>query len=50
MSANAAWFAGMADKPAIVLRGLGAQFAQGGTQALESESLFDVPEIARRRG
>ncbi|CAM5290822.1 DEAD/DEAH box helicase family protein [Rhodanobacter lindaniclasticus] len=50
VSANAAWFAGMADKPAIVLRGLGAQFAQGGTEALESESLFDVPEIAQAGG
>ena len=43
--ANAAWFAGMEARSAIVLRGLGAQFAQGGTEALESESLFDVPEI-----
>ncbi|WP_449422639.1 hypothetical protein [Rhodanobacter lindaniclasticus] len=32
------------------LRGLGAQFAQGGTEALESESLFDVPEIAQAGG
>lgn len=50
VDANAAWFAGMAEKPAIVLRGLGAQFAQGGTEALESESLFDVPEIAQAGG
>lgn len=50
VSTNAAWFAGMAGKPAIVLKGLGAQFAQGGTEALESESLFDVPEIAQAGG
>lgn len=50
VNANAAWFAGMAPKPAIVLRGLGAQFAQGGTEALESESLFDVPEITQAGG
>lgn len=50
LDANAAWFAGMDDRPAIVLRGLGRQFAQGGTEALESESLFDVPEIAQAGG
>ncbi|MCO5054076.1 DEAD/DEAH box helicase family protein [Thermomonas sp.] len=50
VSANAAWFAGMEAKSAIVLRGLGAQFAQGGTEALESDSLFDVPDIARAGG
>jgi type I restriction enzyme R subunit len=50
VDANAAWFASMEAKSAIVLRGLGAQFAQGGTEALESESLFDVPEIAQAGG
>jgi type I restriction enzyme R subunit len=29
----------------LVLKGLGHQFAQGGTDALESPSLWDVPEI-----
>ena len=47
---NAAWFAGMEEKSAIVLRGLGTQFAKGGTEALESPSLWDVPEIARAGG
>jgi type I restriction enzyme R subunit len=47
---NAAWFADMAEKPAIVLRGLGAQFAQGGTEALETQALWEVPEIARAGG
>jgi len=50
MDANAAWFAGMDDKPAIVLRGLGTQFAKGGTEALEIPTLWDVPEIARAGG
>ncbi|WP_028081148.1 DEAD/DEAH box helicase family protein [Solimonas soli] len=50
VEANAAWFTGMDNKAAIVLKGLGAQFAQGGTEALESESLFDVPEIAQAGG
>lgn len=35
----------MNDKAAIVLKGLGHQFAQGGTDALESPSLWEVPEI-----
>jgi type I restriction enzyme R subunit len=44
------WFGAMDPKAAIVLRGLGVQFAQGGTEALESESLFDVPEISEAGG
>ena len=35
----------MDDKAAIVLKGLGHQFAQGGTDALESANLWEVPEI-----
>lgn len=50
VDANAAWFAGMGAKPAIVLRGLGAQFAQGGTEALETQALWDVPQIAQAGG
>ncbi len=50
VSANAAWFAGMDAKSAIVLRGLGTQFAQGGTDALESRALWAVPEIAQAGG
>ncbi|HSI10678.1 MAG TPA: DEAD/DEAH box helicase family protein, partial [Chthoniobacter sp.] len=50
LDANAEWFAGMDGKSAIVLRGLGTQFAQGGTDALETPSLWDVPEIARAGG
>lgn len=47
---HAAWFAEMGEKPAIVLKGLGAQFAQGGTEALETPALWAVPEIARAGG
>jgi type I restriction enzyme R subunit len=50
VSANAAWFAGMDAKSAIVLKGLGAQFAQGGTDALETPALWAVPEIAQAGG
>ena len=42
---NQSWFSGMDDKAAIVLKGLGHQFAQGGTDALESANLWEVPEI-----
>lgn len=50
VSAHAAWFAGMEAKSAIVLRGFGAQFAQGGTEALETPALWAVPEIAQAGG
>ncbi|WP_153110447.1 DEAD/DEAH box helicase family protein [Propionivibrio limicola] len=50
VSGNAAWFAGMDAKSAIVLKGFGSQFAQGGTEALESNSLWAVPEIAQAGG
>ena len=42
---NRAWFDGMDGKAAIVLQGLGHQFAQGGTEALETPALWEVPEI-----
>lgn len=45
VSTQAGWFSGMDAKPATVLRGLGNQFALGGTEALETPSLWDVPEI-----
>lgn len=50
LNANAAWFAAMNPKTAIVLKGLGHQFAQGGTDALEKQELWAVPEIARAGG
>lgn len=45
ISQHQGWFSGMEPKAATVLQSLGHQFAQGGTDALESPSLWDVPEI-----
>ncbi len=45
MSGNQPWFDGMDAKAAIVLKGLGTQFANGGTEALETRALWEVPEI-----
>lgn len=50
ISHNQNWFSGMDNKAAIVLQGLGHQFAQGGTDALESQNLWEVPEIKRAGG
>jgi len=50
VQANAAWFADMPAAPAIVLKGLGTQFAQGGTEALETTALWDVPDIRQAGG
>ena len=45
IASNRSWFDGMDAKAAIVLKGLGRQFAQGGTESLETPALWDVPEI-----
>lgn len=50
LAAQAPWFASVSDKAAVVLRGIGHQFGAGGTEALESELLWDVPEIKRVGG
>lgn len=50
LSAQAPWFASVDDKTAIVLKGIGHQFGLGGTDALESEYLWDVPDIRRAGG
>jgi type I restriction enzyme R subunit len=50
VDAHQSWFEAMDAKTAIVLRGLGAQFAQGGTEALESNALWNVPEIEQAGG
>jgi type I restriction enzyme R subunit len=42
---QAPWFAAVDDKAAIVLKGIGHQFALGGTEALESTELWNVPDI-----
>ncbi|MDE3051287.1 MAG: restriction endonuclease subunit R, partial [Nitrospirota bacterium] len=46
----APWFASVDGKAATVLRGIGHQFGSGGTEALESELLWEVPEIKRAGG
>jgi type I restriction enzyme, R subunit len=45
ITGNRGWFDGMDNRAAIVLQGLGHQFAQGGTEALETPALWEVPEI-----
>lgn len=50
LTGQASWFASADDKTAIVLRGIGHQFGMGGTEALESELLWEVPEIKRAGG
>jgi type I restriction enzyme R subunit len=42
---NQTWFESIDPKAAIVLKGLGNQFELGGTEALETTALWDVPEI-----
>ena len=50
VSRHAGWFGGMDTKAATVLKGLGHQFAQGGTEALETPALWEVPEIRQAGG
>lgn len=45
IESNRPWFDDMDAKAAIVLKGLGHQFASGGTDALETPALWEVPEI-----
>lgn len=42
---NQTWFESIDPKAAIVLKGLGHQFELGGTEALETTALWEVPEI-----
>lgn len=45
LNSNQVWFDAMDSKAATVLRCLGHQFAIGGTEALETAALWEVPEI-----
>lgn len=45
LALNQAWWGGMPGNAATVLKGLGRQFARGGTEALETPVLWEVPEI-----
>jgi type I restriction enzyme R subunit len=50
ISGNEGWFAGMNPNAATVLRCFGNQFSFGGTEALETTALWDVPEIRMAGG
>jgi type I restriction enzyme R subunit len=50
ISTHQPWFDDMEPKAATVLKGLGHQFAAGGTDALETPALWEVPEIRRAGG
>jgi type I restriction enzyme R subunit len=45
ITGNRDWFDAMDGRAAAVLKGLGRQFALGGTEALETPVLWEVPEI-----
>ena len=45
LDVNRPWFEAMDAKAATVLRCLGHQFEIGGTEALETPTLWEVPEI-----
>jgi len=47
---NRLWFESIDPQAATVLRGLGHQFEVGGTEALETPSLWEVPEIKHAGG
>jgi type I restriction enzyme R subunit len=47
---NLPWFEDMPSDTATVLKGFGHQFGLGGTEALESDSLWQVPEISLAGG
>lgn len=47
---NRDWLNCLDANAAAVLRGLGQQFAQGGTDALETPALWEVPEIRQAGG
>lgn len=50
LTLHAPWFDAVDEKAATVLRGLGHQFGKDGTEALESDQLWEVPEIKRAGG
>lgn len=47
---NQSWFDSVDPKSATVLKGIGHQFALDGTQALETPTLWEVPEIKAAGG
>ena len=47
---NRSWFESIDTKTAIVLKAFGYQFKLGGTEALETQALWEVPEIKAAGG
>ncbi len=47
---NQDWFGGMESNAVTVLKGFGQQFSLGGTDALETPALWEVPEIKNAGG
>jgi type I restriction enzyme R subunit len=47
---NQTWFDSVDPRAAIVLKGIGHQFELGGTEALETPALWEVPEISEAGG
>jgi type I restriction enzyme, R subunit len=50
LSDNQTWFESIDANAATVLKGLGHQFGLGGTEALETPALWEVPEISEAGG
>lgn len=50
VTANKDWFDAVDPKAAVVLKGIGHQFEVGGTEALETPTLWEVPEIRMAGG
>jgi type I restriction enzyme R subunit len=50
IDSNASWFDAMHKNAAIVLKAFGTQFIKSGTDALESESIWEVPVIKSAGG
>jgi type I restriction enzyme R subunit len=50
LSENKEWFSSLDRKAATVLKSLGNQFDLGGTEALETPALWEVPEIREAGG
>lgn len=50
VTANESWFAAVDQNAAVVLKGIGHQFELGGTEALETPTLWEVPEIRMAGG
>jgi len=50
VTANQGWFNAVDSQTAVVLKGIGHQFEVGGTEALETPTLWEVPEIRTAGG